>query len=191
MPDRFMRRCKYPGHNRKPIVSTWALLAVFAFGSHAWARVSATDRLLELEVFVNGRDIGMIGEFRERGGRLFATMGDLDSLGFRVSPAGSKGATRDLALSSLPGVTYRLEERTQTLFITAANRALKPTILQALGNSDANGVQVRSGLGAALNYDAVSTYLGGQTLAEAAVNGNIFSPWGLLRASGIATSGSE
>jgi outer membrane usher protein len=186
-----MPLCKCPSLNRKAVVLALALLSASAFGKHAWTQDKAMNRVLELEVIVNGQTTGMIGEFHERAGRLFATKSDLDSLGFQIAATPYKTTGQELALSSLPGVTYRLDERTQTLFVTAENRALKPTILRAEAAPGEGDVQVRSGLGAAFNYDTVGTHLDGQTLAETAVNGNIFSPWGLLSASGIATSGAE
>ena len=86
---------------------------------------------LLLDVVVNGQPIGQIGEFQARNGRLFVSRHELRSLGFRVPlPDRQGGSEADvLALDELAGLTSRLDQKTQTLNVTASIEALATTIL--------------------------------------------------------------
>jgi outer membrane usher protein len=149
-----------------------------------------TDRTLELDVIVNGHPIGELGEFHDHDDKLSATRTELDSLGFRLPLSESDTSpASDIQLASIPGLTYRFDERTQTILVAATDQALKPTIVQPGAEASGDNIPVQSGLGADLNYDVVGTDLQGQTLGEALLDGHAFSPWGLLSASGIVTAG--
>jgi outer membrane usher protein len=146
-----------------------------------------TSRDLELDVIVNGYEIGLIGEFHERHGELYATRHELDSLGFKVAPAASPAsAAAELPLAKLPGISYRLEENTQTLRVTAPDSALKPRIIEAEQDLESRGGKVESGLGAVLNYDVIATAVKGLAVTEGQFTGRVFTPWGLFSASGTA-----
>jgi outer membrane usher protein len=180
-----------PSLNRAALAFTIAfgLLATLAT-RNIRAQDLLTDRDLELDVVVNGHPIGQLGEFRDRDGKLSATRTELDSLGFRLPPADlAKSPTAEIPLASLPGISYRVDERTQTVLILATDQALKPVLLQPGSGTNLDDIPVRSGLGADLNYEMVGTFSNGQSNAEALLDGHVFSPWGLLSASGIAAAG--
>ena len=165
----------------------------------------AGDRTLLLDVEINGRAIGLIGEFREHGHRLFATCRELASLGFHLraclappnaaapDPARNPDpALREVALSDQPGVAVRVDERRQVLHVTADAGALSPVELGRAGGQPRAPVQ--SGLGAVLNYDVATTAEFGAhgasgVLAEALLEGRVFSPWGVAEQSAVATAG--
>ncbi|HEX5279899.1 MAG TPA: fimbria/pilus outer membrane usher protein [Micropepsaceae bacterium] len=137
---------------------------------------SASDMLL-LQVFVNGHDTGKIGEFTQRNGTLFIKPDELDDLGFRL-PAGPLPGDGLVPLRSLPGLQYRLDQRTQTIQVTAPNGILKPELLFA-GATAGPPIPVESGIGATLNYDLVGTSSAGQNALGGQFDLRGFSPWGV------------
>jgi outer membrane usher protein len=156
----------------------------------ACAEDRLADRTLELNVIVNGQPIGEVGEFRDYHGVLSATRTELESLGFRLPRSDTAApASAAITLASIPGLSFHLNERTQTIQVMATDEALKPTILQFGTTTSGENSPVQSGLGADLNYQVVGTLLSGQTLAESLFDGHAFSPWGVVSASGIATAG--
>src|SRR6202035_1203850 len=77
---------------------TAALTAVLL----ATAAASAEERPLALEVIINGRAIGRVGEFIDRDGALFAKPSALHDLGFTLPPnAPDLPANDPIPLSSL------------------------------------------------------------------------------------------
>jgi outer membrane usher protein len=141
---------------------------------------------LLLDVVINNHATGIVSDFEERGGRLYALPADLAALGFKL-PAGLAGAR--LALDGLPGVSYRLEEASQTVYVAASASALVPTQIGPSAADTARGLKLASGLGAAANYDIQTTLTDGHLLAEALLDARVFSPWGVLSTSGILTQG--
>ncbi len=147
---------------------------------------------LLLDVVVNGQPIGQIGEFQARNGRLFVSRHELRSLGFRVPPPDRQGGSEAdmLALDELAGLTCRLDQKTQTLNVTASIEALATTIL---GGSQENAslLPVESGFGAVIDYDVVGTETRGRGLAEALIDERLFTPWGVVASSFTVTTGPQ
>ena len=165
-----------------------ASLGLAAAGREVGAQQPSDDAVLLLAVVVNGRPINLVGDFKKHGGALYATPTELDTLGFKVRLKSPDG---DVLLSTLPGVSYRFDEKTQTLYFTATNAALKPTLIGGGFVSTTRDLPVESGLGAAINYDVVGTMAAGRTVAEGLADVRVFSPWGVFTSSSIATSGSQ
>ncbi|MDR3532445.1 MAG: fimbria/pilus outer membrane usher protein [Rhodopila sp.] len=141
-----------------------------------------------LELVVNGYSTGKIGEFVLRDGALFAQRDELSGLGFRIPESASP--TRDglIALAALTGVTSRIDQATQTLYVTAAPDRLLPTLLQA----DTNGAaaeQAESGTGATLNYDVTGVLADGRNTASGSFDLRAFSPWGVVSSGVLAYAG--
>jgi outer membrane usher protein len=136
---------------------------------------------LLLDVVVNGFPTGLVGEFVQRKDGLYAPAGELRNIGFRV-PASAEAEPQDLIeLSTLPGLILRLDEPSQTLYVTAGNDALLPKLLQARqGRSDNDKIPVESGTGASLNYDVVASRTGTDNLATGTFDLRGFSPYGVL-----------
>jgi outer membrane usher protein len=149
----------------------------------------AADQTLLLEVQVNGHSTGKIGEFTLRDGALVVRRGELRDLGFRVPDSLPIGADGLCALSELPGVSWRLDQLSQTLFVTAANDRLLPALLMALGGGPVGGDAVQSGTGATLNYDITGTSVGAQNVAGGLFDLRVFSPRGVASSGLLAYAG--
>lgn len=146
--------------------------------------MSASQALL-LDVTINGRRIGQIGEFQSRNGALFATRRELTELGLQAGP-GSPDEV--IAVASLPGVSERLDQPNQAVAITAATPSLRPALLgpSAPERSD---LPLESGVGAVLNYNLVGAYAGGRSRVDTLLDGRVFSPWGVASSQAIARTG--
>jgi len=81
--------------------------AASAFGAAASAD---SDQTLFLDVEVNGRFVGKIGEFTLRHGKLMARPDELRDLRFRVPVSRASETGGLVPLSVLPGLTYLLEK---------------------------------------------------------------------------------
>ena len=164
----------------------------------------AADQTLLLDVQVNGHSIHKIGEFTLRDGALLARRTELLDLGIRVplalgerspasAPSGSipsTGSDALIRLSELPGLTWRIDEKTQTVYITTSNDRLIPVQLQLNANERATGRRViESGTGVTLNYDTVGTFAKGRSGGSGALDMRVFSPWGVLSSDWLAYAG--
>ena len=97
------------------------------------ASEAKADETLLLEVQVNGRSIGKIGEFTLRDGKLMARPEELRDLGFRVPNTLVSGHGGLIALSDLPGLTWSIDQKNQELHVTVTDAGLLPTLLQLDG----------------------------------------------------------
>jgi outer membrane usher protein len=181
---RFIR----PAHRQWPT----AILALWLAAAPV-LRTQAADALnapgLLLDVVVNGRPTHAVGDFTERGGKLYATRRDLETFGLKF-PTGPAAPAPDseVALDSLKGVVVRLDRRTQTIYFIIASAALMPTLLSARDQGSPSSLPIESGLGAVLNYDLVSTLTQGKLLSEAQLDARVFTPWGVADSSMLATN---
>lgn len=133
---------------------------------------------LLLEVVVNGRSTGKIGEIVQRDGLLLARREDLADFGLRV-PRGVAPATDGLiALSALRGVTFKLDEPSQTLYVTASSAALSLKVLNAAAGPP-SGVPLESAVGATLNYDVDGAVTNGRAYGNGLFDLRVFSPIGV------------
>ncbi len=145
-------------------------------------------RDLLLDVVVNGTPIGMLGEFRDKHGEIYAARKELDALGFRLPPRAA-GATPDtlMQITKLPGFACRVDERTQTIYITVNASGRKPTELGSQ-QSLASSLPVKSGIGAVVNYNLAGTYADHRALGEVLVDARVFSPWAVAESSFTMTN---
>ncbi len=145
-------------------------------------QASAADQLLLLDVQINGQAIGKVGEFTLRDGTLLALRSELRDLGVQ-DPLSPKAKPDDLiGLSTLPGLTWHVDQRTMTLYLTATDERRRTTVLQVDDKPAASGA-IESGTGAMLNYDVVTTLVGRQVKGNASLDLTAFSP------RGVASSG--
>ena len=160
---------------------------------------AATETLL-LDVQINGHSIGKIGEFTLRDGVLFATRNDLHELGIRgpqgLVSRGSKEQNAEpdslVALSGLPGLRWRVDQQSQTIYIFATDDRLFPNILERNDHprsQDNAEPEVESGTGATLNYDVATTVKGRQAGSSSSFDLRAFSPWGVLSSGMLAYAG--
>ncbi len=157
----------------------------------AGAAASAdNDETLFLDVEVNGRFIGKIGEFTLRHGKLLARPDELRDLGFRVPVSRASKTGGLIAVSDLPGLTAILDEKNQLLRVTASDMALVPTLLLPNGREPAGARRViESGTGVTLNYDTVGTFTRGQKGGSGSMEMRAFSPRGILSSEWLAYAG--
>ena len=156
------------------------------------------DPTLLLNVQVNGRSIGKIGEFTMLNGELMARRSELRDLGFTVPVSLISSFPRDgasefdglIALSDLHGLTWSIDQKTQELIITATDARLLPTLLRiGEGESPAGLRLIQSGTGATLNYDIVGSFAGGQAGASGLVDMRTFSPRGIVSSGWLLYAG--
>ncbi len=171
-------------------------LALALLSSVAWA---ATQTLL-LDVQINGHSIGKIGEFTLRDGVLLTTRSELHELGIR-GPAGlvsrpSKDQDADpeslVALSDLPGLHWRIDQQSQTLYVLATNNRLLPNVLEGPDSARAQADAepgIESGTGITLNYDVAATVKGRQAGSSSSLDLRVFSPWGIFSSGTLAYAG--
>jgi outer membrane usher protein len=142
------------------------------------------DQILLLDVQINGHSSGKIGEFTLRDRTLMARRGELHDLGFRLPVSRASKSESLIALSTLPGLTWRLDQKTQTLYVRIPNDRLLPTVLQLDESERPTGRRaIESGTGVTLNYDIVGTFAGSHNGATGFLDMVAFSP------RGVASSG--
>ncbi len=149
-------------------------------------RTEAADQTLLLDVQVNGYALGKIGEFTLRDGVLLSQRAELRDLGIKVADSLAAQPDGLIALSDLLGLTWRIDNATQTLYIQAVNKRLLPTLLTIDGA--ASGGAVESGTGTTLNYDLTGTSAAGQTTTSGLLDMRVFSPWGIVSTGVLAYS---
>ncbi len=145
-------------------------------------QAQAADRQMVLELNLNGRATGKVGEFIERGGEIYAKRSDLIDLGFAVP----RVATPDdmVGLTTLPGVTATVDDTHQALVVTAPMTALASTSLQ---NQNANELApiTPARFGAVLNYDTSVIYDGSRATGGALMDMRVFGRFGAVLTSGL------
>lgn len=149
------------------------------------AFAASNDEPLLLEVEINGHSTGKIGEFTLRRGILMAMPEELHDLGFRVPTSADRGSL--IALSSVAGVTWKLDQTNQVLYVSIADAGLLPTMLRATSGAQERRT-IESGTGATLNYDIANTISGGQEGATALVDMRTFSPFGVASSQWLANA---
>jgi len=158
----------------------------------------AVDQQMLLEVQINGHFVGKVGEFTLRDGVLLVRRNELRDLGLRVPPSLSsrdsvlRGAEYDglVALSAFSGLTWRIDQKTQTLYLTAPEIRLLPTVLEARERPRSHD-SVESSIGMMLNYDVVNTLVGGQNGTSGSLDLRAFSPWGVASSGFLAYAGAK
>ncbi len=151
-----------------------------------------TDEILLLEVHVNGHFIGKIGEFTMHQGKLMARPDELRALGFRVLDSSVAGPNGLIALSDLPGVTWKIDQQNQVLLITVEESRLLPTLLQPTGSISPEAHRViESGTGATLNYDTIGTLAAGHAGVNGILDMRTFSSFGIVSSGWLASVGSN
>jgi outer membrane usher protein len=146
---------------------------------------------LFLDVQINGRSVGKIGEFTLHYGKLMARPQELRDLGFRVPASLIPGPDGLIAMAALPGLTWTIDPRNQVLRVTAADSALAPTILVPYAIERMTGPRViESGKGITLNDDISGTFTNGQAAsAGGLLSAQAFTAKGVLSSGWLAYVG--
>jgi len=154
------------------------------------AAAPSSDTRLFLEVQINGRPTGKVGEFVLRRNKLMARPSELHDIGLQVPLSRASETDALISLSDLPGVTWTLDAANQILKITATNNALLPTLLLPMGsNLEGNQRVIESGTGITLNHDIVGSYAGGETGASGSFDLRAFSRFGIVSSDWLAYAG--
>ena len=192
MPAQSISRSRWlRGHNRPSAAIVRFVAAAIVIVTIALAAGHAgADQTLLLEMVVNGRPVGKIGQFVQRDSELLASPAELRDLGIRVPDRVPSNQGDLVPLSTIEGLSVRLDMATQTLYVTAAPERLLPELLLAPGVSGAN-VRVESGIGATLDYDVVGTSVGGQNLGSGLFDLRAFSPWGVVSSGLLGYAGAN
>lgn len=148
----------------------------------------ALEKILLLDVVVNGYQIGEIGDFVMRDGVLLSTRSELKDLGFRLPDNLPLQAGELIDLHALPGVTWRVDEARQALIISATDAALLPNLLTVNAASGSN-TAIESGTGATLKYDLNATASKGRNSAVGLLDLRAFSPGGVLSSGMLVYAG--
>lgn len=167
----------------------YVLLAPLPISIRAQAPQAApsADQRLILEIVVNGQDTGKLGEFVLRRGVLLAAPETLRGVrilvpeDLRLQPDGL------VALTDLPGLTWKIDQPRQVLELTVSPARLSSTAWQV--NPWNIRRKIESGMGITLNYDAVGTFTGGQAGGTSSFDLRSFSPWGILSSDWLTTEG--
>lgn len=149
----------------------------------ATSAAAAAERPLVLELVINGRATGKVGEFIDRDGKIYASPSELHALGF-VLPRGIAPDALPIALASLPNVQATVNEAKQTLVVLVSDAALLPRELHARRTASLAPLS-RSEYGALLNYDTSVTFSGEDVSGGALAEARIFSPHGVLETSAL------
>lgn len=146
------------------------------------AVAAAPDRHLILEVILNGRATGQVGEFLELNGAIYARPSMLRDLGLRA-PASAEDAP--VPLAAIVGLRARIDDSRQTLAIIAPDAALRPTELRSAPPPPL-APPLAPEFGVVVNYDLLATASDGAVSGGALFEARLFGPYGVLESTGVA-----
>ena len=144
---------------------------------------------LQLEVLIDGYKINMVAGFnRLADGSLSSARSELAEIGIKAGGQGK--ADEQVALTTIPGVTYKFDEKALTIDISAPNSARIPKAYDVVPKQDMLAA-ADGGYGAVLNYGAyaaANTNLGAGntsfTGASLNLDARAYAPFGVLRQTG-------
>lgn len=159
------------------------------------AYASEPDQSRLLEVIVNGQPTGKIAQFTLHEGVLLTTPSELRDLRIRgpialhlrpttMHPGEGSKNEELISLSDLPGLSWRLDDKTETLYVIAQNENLLSSVLSNDEKpSEQQRVSIDSGTGLTLNYDIAGTAVGHAIGSSSSLDLRFFS------VNGVASSG--
>lgn len=148
------------------------------------------DQRLYLEVFINGQPTHKIVEFVLRHGRLLASADDLGELGLRIPADARRESDKLIVMGSLPYVHWELDQRAQALRIFASDAARVVRQLRtSAGDALHQKVEIESGSGFTMNYDALATFSKGQRGGSGSLDARWFSPHGVVSGTWLGFAG--
>jgi outer membrane usher protein len=93
-------------------------------------------------------------------------------------------------LSDLPGLTWRVDQETQTLYVTTSDDHLLPALLLLDESERSVGHHlIESGIGVTINYDIAGTLTGSRIGGSGSLDMRAFSPWGVISSGWLASTG--
>src|SRR4051812_4067176 len=155
-------------------------------------RIRAEDagRPVQLEVYLNGNPTQLIGAFvMLEDQRIAASRRELEELG--LNPRGNTAPDKLIVLNDLVGLSYRYEESTQRISLTAPEELLRIKEYDLSGKPESIAPSPAN-YGAVLNYNLFSSGSGGAQVrpigfegASATFDGRFFTPFGTASQSAI------
>lgn len=145
--------------------------------------VRAEDVPLQLEIILNGATVGVIAEIVSRDGALYAKPSELEQIGLLVPPD-VKPENGFVPLAALPGVSARLNQRNQTLAITASTTALRPYQIGATGRGAGIPLTPASP-GVVLDYDLTETAVSDREIGAGLFDARMFGLYGLFDSTAV------
>lgn len=153
-------------------------------------RAEKTDQPIQLEVILNGTPTQLIGGFvLLKDGQMAASRQELEEIG--ISPRGYASPAELVVLDNLSGLSYRYEESSQRIFITAPEEMRVRKEYKA-SNSQQEPLDVQTDYGGVLNYTLFASAPSnpGSRLvrfngASATLDGRAFTPFGTFSQSAI------
>ena len=123
---------------------------------------------LQLEVFVNGQPIHLVGSFTQLpDSRLAAAPSELKDLGIKTPPA---YAERNLILlDEIAGLIYQYQPQTQSIDIRLGDAERVSNSFDASG--DMQRMEVQTGTGAVMNYSLFGAAIAPSSVGDLTVNG--------------------
>ncbi len=157
------------------------------------ARADDTGRQMQLEVILNGNPTKLIGAFvMFDDGRIGARRQELEEVG--LNPRGYDSPDKLVVLDDVFGLSYRYEESTQRIAITAPDELLL-TKEYNISNRPTAPELAKTDYGAVLNYTLFASgtsSLDARTVAfsgaSASLDGRVFTPYGTLSQSALMRS---
>lgn len=140
-----------------------------------------------LALVLKGRPTGLVGEFVQCDDQLCAMPDQWTTLGL-VLPRDFAASALPVPMSALPGVKGRINQAAQLIYIDAELAALRPVEIGDT-SSPVQPPLARSGLGAVVNYDLLSTYSKSNSSVAGLIGVRAFSSFGLLENSAVVTLG--
>lgn len=135
-----------------------------------------------LQIDINHQQLDETAFFLRAGDKLYASLEDLQK--WRVLTEGAESllyrGKRYILLSSLPGIAFKLDERTQTVTLEARPDQLARSVYHLETKHD---IRLAQGTGAFLNYDLTSVKYAGKI-----ANSGFLEP-GVFNRFGVGTSG--
>lgn len=131
-----------------------------------------------LQIDINHQQLDETAFFLRAGDKLYASLEDLQK--WRVLTDGAESllyqGRRYFLLSSIPGVVFQLDERTQTVTLDAKPGQLALSVYKLEAKRD---IQLAQGAGAFFNYDLSSVKYAGKTANSGFFELGVFSRFGV------------
>lgn len=149
------------------------------------APVGAKEAPTLLDVWVNGRAIGRIGEFDIRGNALAASTEELAELGLAPRVVAVDGLAE---LVREPDFSWKIDSRSAAIYITAANNRLIPKNFSA-SKITAPARVIESGTGATISYDLTGLDTPSNRGISGLVEARAFSELGIVSTDALVAYG--
>jgi outer membrane usher protein len=170
------------------LLAALSLMLVLAIGGTA--DLARAEEALQLEVYINEVPTQLIGAFVMLDDKHIASrQHELEEMG--LNPKGRGEPDKLVTLDDLAGLSYRYDEPTQRIYITAPDD-MRIAKEYDVSNRTRMDLPIQSAYGAVLNYDLFSSATRGQAKQWLAFSGasgtfdaRFFTPYGTLSQSAI------